>query len=1591
MDTLNSRSEPRYSDGDHNHWLIERPEDMDHRSREAWRLVDVLLSGGAPWGFTLKGGREHREPLLITKVEEGSKAAAVSLQVGDEMVNINQIPLSGYRQEAICLVKGSYKTLNLVVKRKNEAVSRPHSWHATKFNESQSETAKTQSPPLPVWQTRYDASSSSTNLSSSGWDQNQTNLRRVSDQFSSLGSMDSLDVSYPPGQLSPGCLSPVKSNTSTELPGGGKRDSAYSSFSTNSGTPDYTLSKTPDYTLSKTPDYTLSKTPDYTLSKTPDYTLSKTPDYTLSKTPDYTLSKTPDYTLSKTPDYTLSKTPDYTLSKTPDYTLSKAPDYTLPKAPDYTLPKAPDYTLPKAPDYTLPKAPDYTLPKAPDYTLPKAPDYTLPKAPDYTLPKAPDYTLPKAPDYTLPKAPDYTLPKAPDYTLPKAPDYTLPKSNAASIENMLYEVSQWESGGRPSNGRHSLSSEGVRQDERPVYLQLAVGLGASMDRDSPRTEEQSGPGSSHSSSSARPSCGPVWYVPDKKKTSDPSPPSPPVRSDSFAATKSHEKVLVIACPEGPGAHTQPNAHGKGLDKGMDSDNSQCANDSRRSHHNLPSKNNMVPPYISPKNCHQNQVNCNELCSLSSSDVRLGQPHPTYLPCHQRQYSNESSLYSHPRTWSVPKQRNVSGCYSSMQELPTNENAQNTQLYSQTPNYSTQNTLLYSQTPNYSTQNTQLYSQTPDSTEDSRYYCVTARQPGQPVTQALLVKTDDRRGGGGREEGLEGGGERRSAVSIVQGRGDKKSLTSLGSGGSSGETGDLSGNQCTRTDRYATTLRNEIQMRRAQLQKSKSAASLSGPCEAEEDHEVPEVWRPKDTTSSSDGSFTSTYKDHLKEAQARVLKATSFRRRDLEPVLLEHPGAEPGSPPDSSSGLGRSDNSNPLSSLSEGLPARSGSAQSQVTRIGSRKRFTTEKKVRCFSEPDKINEVGVEEEQTPPEAAGALLNRRSTARPAFTRPLPKTALPGPVEDWGEGKETARGDCDMSSGRKDQRECQGQDHRQQRLELQRLGTFAEYETTWNTQRKAAETRGSGRSHSADNILDPGGDGRTKPAPVHERSSPSSDFYDKSHVPGRKSAEYSHLDSQPAQQDNNTTVRMENVMEPTSVRKVPIKIVHSESEKEKESRQYLLRHSHSTVEEAQGPGLVPLSSLGTSGAPEQSYSLFCAYSRQRDQGPEIEKTLAPPSYPAPELPTSPPLYQTPTHEMDLEQHRDTHMGPLRVHNSQMAVLATSPPSRQTTSDPASGNCVFPPVPLPHSEEDVKREQLARDIINKDRSLADILDKSWRRTTMDLMEGLFPQGEVLLEGKERRNVSPKHSSPRSSEDRSEEDSVAAAVALVTSSTYYSTSAPKAELLIKLKDMQEREGLEEELEEESADELDHDLANKKQELVDSLSRKLQVLREARESLQEDVHDNNALGEEVEATVQQVCTPNQLDKFRMFIGDLDKVVSLLLSLSGRLARVENALNSLEEGTSPEERRTLTDKRKLLIQQHEDAKELKENLDRRERVVYNILATYLPEESLTDYQHFVKMKSALIIEQRKLEDKIKLGEEQLKCLMDSLPLEQRISL
>lgn len=56
----------------------------------------------------------------------------------------------------------------------------------------------------------------------------------------------------------------------------------------------------------------------------------------------------------------------------------------------------------------------------------------------------------------------------------------------------------------------------------------------------------------------------------------------------------------------------------------------------------------------------------------------------------------------------------------------------------------------------------------------------------------------------------------------------------------------------------------------------------------------------------------------------------------------------------------------------------------------------------------------------------------------------------------------------------------------------------------------------------------------------------------------------------------------------------------------------------------------------------------------------------------------------------------------------------------------------------EDIKSEALAKEIVHKDKSLADILDPdSKMKTTMDLMEGIFPGGtSVLKENNMKRKM---------------------------------------------------------------------------------------------------------------------------------------------------------------------------------------------------------------------------------------------------------------
>lgn len=57
---------------------------------------------------------------------------------------------------------------------------------------------------------------------------------------------------------------------------------------------------------------------------------------------------------------------------------------------------------------------------------------------------------------------------------------------------------------------------------------------------------------------------------------------------------------------------------------------------------------------------------------------------------------------------------------------------------------------------------------------------------------------------------------------------------------------------------------------------------------------------------------------------------------------------------------------------------------------------------------------------------------------------------------------------------------------------------------------------------------------------------------------------------------------------------------------------------------------------------------------------------------------------------------------------------------------------------------------------------------------------------------------------------------------------------------------------------------------------------------------NDNLGHEIAFKVAQKLKPGEFTKFRSYVDDIGYVTILLLSLSGRLARIENALHSISE-------------------------------------------------------------------------------------------------
>ncbi|KAF5891712.1 protein Shroom1-like, partial [Clarias magur] len=185
---------------------------------------------------------------------------------------------------------------------------------------------------------------------------------------------------------------------------------------------------------------------------------------------------------------------------------------------------------------------------------------------------------------------------------------------------------------------------------------------------------------------------------------------------------------------------------------------------------------------------------------------------------------------------------------------------------------------------------------------------------------------------------------------------------------------------------------------------------------------------------------------------------------------------------------------------------------------------------------------------------------------------------------------------------------------------------------------------------------------------------------------------------------------------------------------------------------------------------------------------------------------------------------------------------------------------------------EALVQEVISADQSLARVLNPAAnRKTAVMLMEQMLSEDNLLMEEHYRKKQEQKDTAAEETEDRplsalppppppDDDDD---------DDTRYRTIA--------------------------------DVTEKKRQLAARIEERLKALEGSRSSLQAEEKELGLLGNSLEALVRECCLPAELERYTQFIEDLERVISLLLCLSARLARVQNALSTVDEQVDSEEK------------------------------------------------------------------------------------------
>jgi len=188
--------------------------------------------------------------------------------------------------------------------------------------------------------------------------------------------------------------------------------------------------------------------------------------------------------------------------------------------------------------------------------------------------------------------------------------------------------------------------------------------------------------------------------------------------------------------------------------------------------------------------------------------------------------------------------------------------------------------------------------------------------------------------------------------------------------------------------------------------------------------------------------------------------------------------------------------------------------------------------------------------------------------------------------------------------------------------------------------------------------------------------------------------------------------------------------------------------------------------------------------------------------------------------------------------------------------------------------------------------------------------------------------------------------------------------------------------------------SSEKMSLIKNIQRRIKEFNMYKQEIEEDMQENNELGEEIKRRIHECCTERDVEKFTLVVRDIEPAMGLIFSLTGRLKRCDTVLNTLNEqpreteidahnNANLPEIELVLQKRLQIEGQLEEAQMIKYKVEQRQAELAERLRELLSPEDFESYESFLRSKGQLGQQQVELDDRIILAEEQLAASKDSM--------